>query len=785
MREALTYQQEVVLRKLAQVLPFYSQHCLKIVDKAGLIRPLVLNKAQMYIHEKVEEQKRRTGMVRAVILKGRQQGCLDPNTRILTSDLQWRRIKEIGVGQRLVACDENSVGLGRGQHRKMRTAIVEKKWYTRKIAYRITLDDGRSVVCSGDHKWLTRKSGVDPSWRSVNGKTPDRRDALKQGDLIRAITKTWGEPSFDDAWFGGMVDGEGSFDYKNRTGADLSISQIDGLILERMKKHCVTQGYGGCVVSDDGPRRSKFGLRSVHAISIGEAASLFRLFGLSRPTRFIGQEWWVGKKLPQNCWHRVEKIEMLGERRLVDIQTSTGTYIAEGLVTHNCTTYIQARFFHRTNFTGNLSAYVLAHQVESTIKIFSMTQKFRMNLPTDLQQPLEKDTERAMSMSNGSGYSVGTAGSAQIGRGMTVQLFHGSEVAFYENADQLSTGLMQTVADVVGTELIFESTANGPGNFFYDLVMGAIAGTNGFMLIFIPWYWQDEYKDPMPLAEKDLDEKEQKYWEAHKNDGLTLQHLAWRRRKIASFGGQEWKFVQEYPFNPEEAFVKAEGRFFDLARVYVARGKKVEPDPTAPLIIGIDQGRTGDWTSIARRTGKILHPFERIPADDGAERDMRLAGRIAKIIEIENPDLVVLDVTNEHGAMDRLHELGYSKRLVKGVHFGERAIDPTRHRNMRVQMHCDFREWFLDPDVSIPDDGKFLAQVGAIPQEKESSNNVLYLVPKDDVIKLLKFSPNDLEAAIITFAYPVRKKIPLDKLPKSGSVESTMNFKSTLRSFRR
>jgi hypothetical protein len=156
-----------------------------------------------------------------------------------------------------------------------------------------------------------------------------------------------------------------------------------------------------------------------------------------------------------------------------------------------CTTYVQARFFHRTSFLSNLSAFVLAHQVESTIKIFKMTQTFRRNLPQDLQQPLEKDTERAMVMENGSGYSVGTAGSAQIGRGMTVQLFHGSEVAFYENADALSTGLMQTVADAPGTELIFESTANGPGNFFYDLVNGAIAGKNGFLLVFIPWYWQD------------------------------------------------------------------------------------------------------------------------------------------------------------------------------------------------------------------------------------------------------------------------------------------------------
>lgn len=424
-----------------------------------------------------------------------------------------------------------------------------------------------------------------------------------------------------------------------------------------------------------------------------------------------------------------------------------------------CTTYLQARYFHKTNFIPNLSAYVLAHQVESTIKIFKMTQVFRRNLPQDLQIPLEKDTERAMVMDNGSGYSVGTAGSAQIGRGMTVQLFHGSEVAFYENADALSTGLMQTVADMPGTELVFESTANGPGGFFFDLVNGAISGKNGFILIFIPWYWQDEYTDSTPLTERELTDKELAYYEAYKNDGLTLRHLAWRRRKIAAFGDDETKFIQEYPFNPEEAFVQASGRFFDLGRVYLAKGRKVKPDPDAPLIIGIDQGRTGDWTSIARRTGRILHPFERIPADDGVERDMRLAGRVAKIIEIEKPDLVVFDVTNEHGAMDRLHELGYSRRLVKGVHFGEQAVDKTRHRNMRVQMHCDFREWLLDPDVSIPADQKFLTQIGAIPKEKETSNNVMYLISKDDIVAILRFSPNDLDSAILTFAFPVRKRV--------------------------
>lgn len=449
-------------------------------------------------------------------------------------------------------------------------------------------------------------------------------------------------------------------------------------------------------------------------------------------------------------------------------------------------TYIQGRFYHQTMFRANLSAYVLAHQVESTIKIFSMAQRFRRNLPEDLQIPLEKDTERAMAMANNSSYTVGTAGSAQIGRGMTVNLLHSSETAFYESADEISVGLLQAVPDASGSEMIFESTANGPGNFFYDLCMGAIAGKNGFQMIFVPWYWDDEYRDPTPLKISELTEREQSYWELCKDDGLTLEHLAWRRRKIASLGDKEWRVQQEYPTTIEEAFITAEERFFNLSKVYAAQKRKGTVDVTAPLIIGIDQGRTGDDTVIARRTGMIIHPFETIPADDGSERDMRLAGRVAQIIERENPDLVVFDTTNEHGALDRLHELGYSKRLVKGVHFGENAIDKTRHRNIRVQMHFSLKEWFEDDRASIPADQKFMSEIGAVPVEKYSSSDVAFLVSKDDIKKILGWSPNLLDAAVLTFAYPVRKlRSGLDRSKNYGILAGKSEFKSTLRSLRK
>lgn len=53
----------------------YAGKCLKIRTKQGDIVPFSLNAAQKFIHDCLEDQLRKTGKVRALILKGRQQGC--------------------------------------------------------------------------------------------------------------------------------------------------------------------------------------------------------------------------------------------------------------------------------------------------------------------------------------------------------------------------------------------------------------------------------------------------------------------------------------------------------------------------------------------------------------------------------------------------------------------------------------------------------------------------------------------------------------------------------------
>src|SRR5579862_9758953 len=57
---------------LVDDLPLFAAHCLKIKDKGGKLVPLIFNRSQLYLHERLEAQKARTGKVRAIICKGRQ-----------------------------------------------------------------------------------------------------------------------------------------------------------------------------------------------------------------------------------------------------------------------------------------------------------------------------------------------------------------------------------------------------------------------------------------------------------------------------------------------------------------------------------------------------------------------------------------------------------------------------------------------------------------------------------------------------------------------------------------
>jgi hypothetical protein len=77
--------EKAIRQRLKDDFVHYAAKCLKIrlkapklnttTNKYESVAPFVLNKAQRYIHDRLEAQIADTGKVRALILKGRQQGC--------------------------------------------------------------------------------------------------------------------------------------------------------------------------------------------------------------------------------------------------------------------------------------------------------------------------------------------------------------------------------------------------------------------------------------------------------------------------------------------------------------------------------------------------------------------------------------------------------------------------------------------------------------------------------------------------------------------------------------
>jgi hypothetical protein len=69
-----TKEQIALRRRFLNDFTFYAKHALKVRSKENKIVPFELNPVQVKFHAAVEDQRKRTGKVRKIILKGRQQG---------------------------------------------------------------------------------------------------------------------------------------------------------------------------------------------------------------------------------------------------------------------------------------------------------------------------------------------------------------------------------------------------------------------------------------------------------------------------------------------------------------------------------------------------------------------------------------------------------------------------------------------------------------------------------------------------------------------------------------
>jgi hypothetical protein len=415
-----------------------------------------------------------------------------------------------------------------------------------------------------------------------------------------------------------------------------------------------------------------------------------------------------------------------------------------------CSTYVGGRFFHKVSHNFGIQAFILTHSLDATNNLFKMAQRYYENCP-ELVRP-QVSTNNSKELIFGlldSGYKVGTAENKLVGRSSTIQLFHGSEVAFWANAAEHAKGIMQAVPDMPGTEIILESTANGVGNYFHQMWQSAEAGLSDFIAIFAPWFWQDEYQRAV-FQDFTLTSEEQELQETYE---LTKEQIAWRRAKIVdlSINGQDGTkaFFQEYPCNPNEAF-QITGEDTLIHSELVMRCRKSKADRYGALVVGVDPARFGDdRTSIIRRQGRVAFGLESYTKKD----TMEVTGIVSRIIEDEKPFKVFIDVGGlGAGIVDRLNELGY-RDIIVSVNAGSSPLNVKKYKNKRAEMWGLCLEWMSEEPCQIPDDDALHADLCGV-KYTYSSNSQLTIETKEGMKKRGIRSPDCAEALIQTFAYP-------------------------------
>lgn len=247
-----------------------------------------------------------------------------------------------------------------------------------------------------------------------------------------------------------------------------------------------------------------------------------------------------------------------------------------------------AEYFERVVNEENVTAVIVAHDMESTQKLFKIVQLMYDRLPEEKKLELNRGQNKPkygnrreyFFLGNNSSIYVGTAGSVDFGRSQTINYLLCSEVAFWPNPEEIMTGLLQAVP--YGGEVCIETTANGVGNYFYREYQEAKQGRSRFKPHFFAWFEHDEYRLPLGPAEVlEYTAEERALAERH---GLTPEQIKWRRWKISEMPdkdglSKEDRFRQEYPEDDSTCFLYSGRPALNLHAVQAIRRRAEQVEP--------------------------------------------------------------------------------------------------------------------------------------------------------------------------------------------------------------
>ncbi len=231
-------------------------------------------------------------------------------------------------------------------------------------------------------------------------------------------------------------------------------------------------------------------------------------------------------------------------------------------------TVIEGIIFLLSMMYHDYQSLIISHESDSAEHILSMTKRYWTTyMFKDHHQEKYVARKQLSWADTGSNVTVATAKNVGAGRSKTLHALHASEVALWDNPNELIGGLRQAIPSFGITAIFYESTAKGIGNFFHSTWVDAVKGANEFTPKFYPWHQHPEYTAAyIPLntradyvAINEYDEEERVLHSL----GVSDARLLWRRWAIANLcGGSLDTFHEEYPSTPNEAFLSTGNNVF-------------------------------------------------------------------------------------------------------------------------------------------------------------------------------------------------------------------------------
>lgn len=261
-----------------------------------------------------------------------------------------------------------------------------------------------------------------------------------------------------------------------------------------------------------------------------------------------------------------------------------------------------------------LNSLIIAHQGAGSDEIKDMFDRMINRYPVEMLHKINESYSENEPKLVGVGKSgsthrvpqrnckikIGTAERPDSCRGGDYNLVHLSEVGLWKVTDgKKPEDIVRSACSGVlyrpYTMIVYESTANGTGNFFQKEYDDAKNGISQFEAMFVSWFDIEQYSLPIDDVEqfakelydnKDSDtvissrEENGKYlwwlWEL----GATLEAINWYIHERAKYT-EHGLMASEFPSDDIEAFVHSGARVFDKYKV-----EKLRPSCRPPRYIG-------------------------------------------------------------------------------------------------------------------------------------------------------------------------------------------------------